>query len=59
MGFACTLNLSCYKCKWKHNLYTSDDVNLQKGPGRKYYEVNVRAAVALIEIGKGHQGLEN
>jgi len=59
MGFACKLNLSCYKCKWEQDLYTSDEVNLQKGPGRKYHEVNVRAAVAFREIGKGHQGLEN
>ena len=59
MGFACKLNLSCYKCKWEQDLYTSGEVNLQKGPGRKYYEVNVRAAVAFREIGKGHQGLEN
>ena len=36
-----------------------DEVDVQKVPGRKYYEVNVRAAVAFREIGKGHQGLEN
>ena len=59
MGFACKLNLSCYKYKWEQDLYTSDEVNMQNSPGRKYYEVYVRAAVAFRETVKGHQGLEN
>ena len=58
MGLACKLKLCCVKCEWEHYLYTSDEIGTQ-GPGRMHFDVNVRAAVAFREIGKGHQGLEN
>ena len=59
MGFDCKLKLACCKFKWEQCNYTSSEVNVLEGPGRKIYEVNVRAAVAFREIGKEHIGLEN
>ena len=59
MGFACKLKLACGKCNLEQFYYTSNKVDVKEGPGRKSFEVNLRAAVAFREIGKGHQGLEN
>ena len=60
MGFANKLILKCISCKWKNDMFTSNEVTQPtKKQGRKVSEVNVRSIIAFREIGRGHEHILN
>ncbi len=56
MGFARRLKITCSspECNWEESFFTSDELaetEESRGPGRNYFEANVRAVVAFRELG--------
>ena len=58
MGYALNFQLSCYKCQWKHELYTSPTIDNDSTPGLNSFCINVQTVLAFREIGKGHEPLK-
>ena len=58
MGYALNFQLSCNKCQWKHELYTSPTIDNDSTPGLNSFCINVQTVLAFREIGKGHEPLK-
>ena len=58
MGYALNFQLSCSKCQWKHELYTSPTIDNDNTPGLNSFCINVQTVLAFREIGKGHEPLK-
>ena len=56
-GLSLPISLSCSMCKWSTIYYTSTKIE-NHSKVKSCYEVNVRAVMAMREIGSGHTALE-
>ena len=56
-GLSLPISLSCSMCKWSTIYYTSRKIE-NHSKVKSCYEVNVRAVMAMREIGRGHTALE-
>jgi len=57
-GLCYILEFNCSSCNWKENFFSSPLSEKVKGsPGKQSFDVNLRMALAIREIGKGHNVL--
>ena len=57
LGLACNLVMSCNRCNWSSELYSSREIEQNNAPGRNPFDINIRT-IAFREIGKGYSALE-
>ena len=57
-GFSHLLILSCLKCDWKEEVYSSSKIQNNEKAGPKSFEINTRMVLAFREIGRGQSGME-
>ena len=57
LGLACNLVMSCNRCNWSSELYSSREIEQNNAPGRNPFDINIRT-MAFREIGKGYSALE-
>ena len=57
-GLAAAFQLQCPVCLWEHEFYSSKFANLEGKKSKNNFEVNVRAVMAMRNLGIGHDGLE-
>ena len=58
MGFSTFLTVKCQQCEWKHEFYSSPEIEMKNSPGRNMQDVNLRAVLAFREIGRGHEAMK-
>ena len=58
MGFSTFLTVKCQQCEWKHEFYSSSEIEMKNSPGRNMQDVNLRAVLAFREIGRGHEAMK-
>ena len=58
LGLACNLVMSCNRCIWSSELYSSREIEQNNTPGRNPFDINVRTIMVFREIGKGYSALE-
>ena len=58
LGLACNLVISCNRCIWSSELYSSREIEQNKTPGRNPFDINIRTIMVFREIGKGYSALE-
>ena len=61
LGLACNLNcniMSCNRCSWSSELYSSREIEQNTTPGRNPFDISVRTIMSFCEIGKGYSALE-
>lgn len=57
-GLSMLLYFVCDSCGWKKSFYTSKRTKrTAAGNGNQPFEINIRAVIAMREIGKGYNGL--
>lgn len=57
MGFSISIIVNCVDCDFKRNVHSSPEVSQPTQPGINPKEVNLRAAMAFREIGRGHASM--
>lgn len=57
-GLSVLLEIKCNSCIWENTMFTSRKVSNDSSSGSKPFEVNMRAIIAMREIGKGYTALE-
>jgi len=57
MGFAQHVSLTCGKCKWSYETFTSKQFKTPESDtrGAKSFDINYRSIIAFREIGRGHR----
>jgi len=60
MGFAQHVSLTCGKCKWSYETFTSKQFKTPESDtrGAKSFDINNRSIIAFREIGRGHRSME-
>ena len=58
LGLACNLVMSCNRCNWSSELYSSREIEQNNTPGRNPFDINIRTIMAFLENGKGYSALE-
>ena len=58
-GLAAAFQLQCSMCLWQHEFFSSNLANFEGKKSKNSFEVNVRAVMAMRNLGIGHDGLES
>ena len=50
--------MSCNRCNWLSELYSSREIEQNNTPGSNPFDINIRTIMTFREIGKGYSALE-